>query len=121
MEKPDPVEFEKEWKEFIFGLKQEMKNIEFEPIRGAKADAVETQVRADRIVVPEISTVPAVIETVVIEHLEPIAAKPPMVLPKLVMEKPKVSVVQSVVHTSDPDLLMIERDLQYSKRVIATI
>lgn len=121
VEKPDPVEFEKEWKEFIFGLKQEMKNIEFEPIRGAKADAVETQVRAERTIVPEISTIPAVIETVVIEHLEPIAAKPPMVLPKLVMEKPKVSVVQSVVHTSDPDLLMIERDLQYSKRVIATI
>lgn len=121
VEKPDAVEFEKEWKEFIFGLKQEMKNIEFEPIRGAKATVVETQIRSERTIVPEISTVPAVVETVMIEHLEPIAAKPPMVLPELIMEKPQVSAVHSIIHTTDPDLLMIERDLQYSKRVIATI
>ena len=65
VEKPDAVEFEKEWKEFIFGLKQEMKNIEFEPIRGAKATAVENQIRVERTIVPEISTIPAVIEHVV--------------------------------------------------------
>ena len=121
VEKPDAVEFEKEWKEFIFGLKQEMKNIEFEPIRGAKAAAVKTQIRTERTIDPDISTIPAVkpIESVVIEHMEPVVAKPPMVLPTLVMEKPKVSIVQSVIHTSDPDLLMIERDLQYSKRALA--
>lgn len=118
VEKPDAVEFEKEWKEFIFGLKQEMKNIEFEPIRGAKA--VE-KILSERTNVPEISTVPAVVETVMIERLEPIITKPPMVLPEIVMEKPQVSVVHSVIHTTDPDLLMIEKDLQYSKRVVATI
>lgn len=120
VEKPEAVEFEKEWKEFIFSLKQEMKNIEFEPIRGAKASVVEKQIRAERTVVPEISIIPAA-KPVVIEQLAPVVTKPPMVLPELVMEKPKVSVVHSVIHTSDPDLLMIERDLQYSKRVIATI
>lgn len=128
VEKPDPVEFEKEWKEFIFRLKQEMKNIEFEPIRGAKATAVENQIRTERTIVPEISTIPAakpklptVVEHVVVEHMEPVVAKPPMVLPKVVMEKPEVPVVHEVIHTTDPDLLMIERDLQYSKRVITTI
>lgn len=118
VEKPDPVEFEKEWKEFIFGLKQEMKNIEFEPIRGANATTVENQIRAERTVVPEISPIPAVIETVVVEHVEPVVAKPPMVLPEVIMEKPKVSVVHEVIHTTDPVLLMIERDLQYSKRML---
>ena len=116
-EKPVACEFEKEWKEFIFGLKQEMKNIEFEPIRGESATTVENQILAERIV-PEIS-VPAVIESVVIEHMKPVAAKPPMVLPAVVMEKPAVPVVHEVVHTADPILLMIERDLQYSKRVLA--
>lgn len=124
VEKPDAVEFEKEWKEFIFGLKQEMKNIEFEPIRGAKATVVENQIRAERTVVPEISTVPAlkpVVNNVVIEHVAPIATKPPMVLPELVIDKPIMSVVHEIIHTMDPDLLMIERDLQYSKRVVSTI
>ena len=125
VEKPGAVEFEKEWKEFIFGMKQEMKNIEFEPIRGAKVTAVENQIRSERIVVPEISTVPAakpkIVEPVVIEHVEPVASKPPMVLPMVIMEQPKVSVVHEVIHTTDPDLLMIERDVQYSKRVLETI
>lgn len=118
VEKPDAVEFEKEWKEFIFGLKQEMKNIEFEPIRGAKATALETQIRSERTIVPEISTVPAVIEAIVMEHIAPIVAAPPMVLPELIMDKPEVAVIHSVIHTTDPVLLMIERDLQYSKRVM---
>ena len=95
-----------------------MKNIEFEPIRGANATTVENQIRAERTVVPEISPIPAVIETVVVEHVEPVVAKPPMVLPEVIMEKPKVSVVHEVIHTTDPVLLMIERDLQYSKRML---
>lgn len=119
-EKPDAVEFEKEWKEFIFGLKQEMKNIEFEPIRGTKAAAMENQIRIERTTVPEISTIPSVkpTEHIVIEHTEHVVAKPPMVLPKVVMEKRDAPVVYEVIHTADPDLLMIERDLQYSKRVL---
>lgn len=116
VEKPDAVEFEREWKEFIFGLKQEMKNIEFEPI--LDTTTVENQIRAERIAVPEISTVPAVIESVVIEHVEPVA-KPPMVMPTVVMDQPSVPVVHEVIHTTDPVLLMIERDLQYSNRVMA--
>jgi hypothetical protein len=121
VEKPDAVEFEREWKEFIFGLKQEMKNIEFEPIR----DTVEGQDQVD-VTVPDVSTnpmvvrssVPAVSETVVVKHVEPVA-KPPRVLPSVVMEQPSVPVVHEVIHTLDPVLLMIERDLRYSKRVMA--
>ena len=118
VEKPDAVEFEKEWKELIFALKQEMKNIEFEPIR----DTVEGQDQVDT--APDISTNPMVVkssvpvaETVVIEHVEPVA-KPPRVLPSVVMEQPSVPVVHEVIHTLDPVLLMIEQDLNYSKRVM---
>ena len=118
VEKPDAVEFEKEWKELIFALKQEMKNIEFEPIR----DTVEGQDQVDT--VPDVSTNPMVVkssvpvaETVVIEHVEPVA-KPPRVLPSVVMEQPSVPVVHEVIHTLDPVLLMIEQDLNYSKRVM---
>lgn len=127
VEKPVPVEFEKEWKEFIFGLKQEMKNIEFMPVRGTRGDTTEQKIRSER-TLPGMSTVPAlkpvelapkpqIIETKVIEHMEPLARQP-LVLPEIVMEKPKVHVIQERAHTMDPDLLMIQQDLNYAKRVM---
>lgn len=132
VEKPDAVEFETEWKDFIFGLKQEMKNIEFEPVR-KNASKIESSIRAERI--PEISTVPALKPLKAVPALKPLKAapkltkpivvvehvprvKPPMVLPKIVMEKPKVAVVHEVLHTTDPELMIIQQDFQYSKRVL---
>jgi len=125
VEKPVTVEFEKEWKEFIFGLKQEMKNIEFMPVRGGAA--TERKIRSERIslgmsAVPalkpvELAPKPQIIQTKVIEHMEPLASQP-LVLPKITMEKPKVQVIQEHTHTLDPDLLMIQQDLKYAKRVM---
>ena len=124
VEKPVSVEFESEWKEFIFGLKQEMKNIEFIPVRGA---ATEQKIRSERIslgmsTVPalkpvELAPKPQIIQTKVIEHMEPLARQP-LVLPKIIMEKPKVQVIQERHHTLDPDLLMIQQDLKYAKRIL---
>ena len=121
VEKPDPVEFEKEWKEFIFGLKQEMKNIDFQPVRGTQGATTERKIRSER-KLPGMSTVPSlkptqVIKTNVIEHVEPLARQP-LVLPQVIMEKPKAHVVSEQVHTLDPDLLMIQQDLKYAKRVL---
>ena len=129
VEEPDPVEFEREWKEFIFGLKQEMKNIELMPARGNKG-ATEQKIRSERRVlgmptVPALKTVELVkpatpaqsVETKVIEHLKPLGRQP-LVLPQVIMEKPTAHVVSEHVHTLDPDLLLIQQDLRYAKRVL---
>lgn len=117
VERPDPVEFEREWKEFIFGMKQEMKNIEFEPIRGAQADTTKNQILQTRKKVPEISTIPAVKPVQTIAYIPPVL-EAPMVLPKISIQEIKPPIITKVHHTKDPELLMIERDLQYSKRIV---
>ena len=120
------VEFEKEWKEFIFGLKQEMKIIEFMPVRGGKT--TKQKIRSERRS-SGMSTVPALkpvelakptqlIKTKVIEHMEPLDRQP-LVLPQINMKKPKVHIVHEHAHTLDPDLLLIQQDLNYAKRVMA--
>ena len=125
VEAPNPENFDKEWREFIFGMKQEMKNIEFEPIRGAQAVAAAQLIQRRRATDPDISTLPVkpiakpTLQPKIIKLLEPTAAEPPMVLPKITMEKPKAAVVLVQHHTSDPDLLMIEHDLKYAKRIMA--
>ena len=54
----------------------------------------------------------------VIKQLEPVIATPPMVLPALTVGKPKAAEVNVQHHTKDPDLLLIENDLKYAKRVM---
>lgn len=121
VEKPDPVEFESEWKEFIFGLKQEMKNIEFIPVRGTQGTKTRNNILQER-TSPGMSTVPLkppqpAIKTEIIEHLKPLG-KQPLIVPKVIMEKPKVQVVHVHHHTLDPDLLLIQKDINYAKRVM---
>lgn len=124
VEAPSPENFDKEWREFIFGMKQEMKNIVFEPVRGAQAVAAAQTIQRKRTTDPNISTIPVkpiikpTLKPTVIKHLEPVVATPPMVLPELSLKKPKAAVVYVRHHTTDPDLLMIENDLEYAKRVM---
>ena len=124
VEAPSPENFDKEWREFIFGMKQEMKNIVFEPIRGAQAVAAAQTIQRKRTTDPNISTVPnkpiikPTLKPTVIKQLEPVIATPPMVLPALTVGKPKAAEVNVQHHTKDPDLLLIENDLKYAKRVM---
>lgn len=126
VDKPVPVEFEKEWKEFIFGLKQEMKNIEFQPIRGAQALVTEKKIRSQRESVPDVALIPSVQtgkpshvpETTIISQVQPLQLSPCTLLPKIVLKEADLPVVHEMVRTNDPDLLMIEQDFKYSKRVI---
>jgi len=124
VEAPSPENFDKEWREFIFGMKQEMKNIEFQPIRGAQAVVAAQTIQRKRATDPNISTIPVkpivrpAVKPTVIKHLEPVIATPPMVLPKLYLENPRSAVIHVRHHTADPELLMIESDLKYAERVM---
>jgi len=122
VDKPDPVEFDKEWREFIFGMKQEMKNIEFQPIRGKQGVATETKIINERktmlVPVPSLQKPARVIETKVIPHTQPTETKPPLLLPEIILNETDLPVVHEMMRTSDPTLLLIEQDFKYSKRIV---
>ena len=137
VERPDVVEFETEWKDFIFGLRREMKQIEFQPVRSVLVPSAPTASvpsaptasvpSAPTASVPSAPTAsvpsappapsPPAIKTVTVEHVKPLA-KPPLIIPKIVMGQPPVNIVYEHHHSLDPDLRMIEQDIKYSKRIM---
>lgn len=122
VDKPDPIEFDKEWGEFIFGMKQEMKNIEFQPIRGTQGVATEKKIINERKTmlapVPSLQKPARVIETEVIPHIQPKEMKPPDMLPIIIPKEAANPVVHETLHAKDPDLMLIEQDFKYSKRLM---